>query len=123
MPAFTPQQDEALKAVAGWLKAKPGRRDLGGSERLIPLGLISAYQNMIRPFSFIHGAMREGIFRMHRMWLAAFPANFWTCIVEHPRNSEQTASEQNTRPSFPCWKRDMTWDIMSCVIYTTHRTL
>src|SRR6516164_2611569 len=28
MPAFTPQQDEALKAVAGWLKAKPGRRDV-----------------------------------------------------------------------------------------------
>ena len=25
MPAFTPQQDEALKAVAGWLQAKPGR--------------------------------------------------------------------------------------------------
>ena len=28
MPAFTPQQDEALKAVAGWLKTKPGRRDV-----------------------------------------------------------------------------------------------
>ena len=28
MPAFTPQQDEALKAVARWLKAKPGRGDV-----------------------------------------------------------------------------------------------
>src|SRR6476620_10637534 len=28
MPAFTPQQDEALKAVAGWLKTKPRRRDV-----------------------------------------------------------------------------------------------
>jgi exodeoxyribonuclease V len=27
MPAFTPHQDAALKAVADWLKAKPGRRD------------------------------------------------------------------------------------------------
>jgi exodeoxyribonuclease-5 len=25
MPQFTPHQDDALKAVAGWLKAKPGR--------------------------------------------------------------------------------------------------
>src|SRR5437763_17038140 len=25
MPAFSPEQDAALKAVAGWLKAKPGR--------------------------------------------------------------------------------------------------
>ncbi|MBV9632289.1 MAG: AAA family ATPase [Xanthobacteraceae bacterium] len=28
MPTFTPQQDEALKAVAGWLKARPGRGDV-----------------------------------------------------------------------------------------------
>src|SRR5262249_16951590 len=27
MPAFSPHQDAALKAVAAWLKAKPGRRD------------------------------------------------------------------------------------------------
>src|SRR5215475_887427 len=27
MPAFSPHQDAALKAVADWLKAKPGRRD------------------------------------------------------------------------------------------------
>jgi exodeoxyribonuclease-5 len=27
MPAFSPQQDAALKAVAAWLKAKPGRGD------------------------------------------------------------------------------------------------
>jgi exodeoxyribonuclease-5 len=27
MPEFTPHQDEALKAVAAWLKAKPGRGD------------------------------------------------------------------------------------------------
>ena len=26
MPAFSPHQDAALKAVAAWLKAKPGRR-------------------------------------------------------------------------------------------------
>ena len=25
MPAFSPEQDAALKAVAAWLKAKPGR--------------------------------------------------------------------------------------------------
>src|SRR5438552_18912019 len=25
MPTFTPHQDSALKAVAGWLKAKPGK--------------------------------------------------------------------------------------------------
>src|SRR5947209_12498046 len=25
MPAFSPEQDAALKAVAGWLKARPGR--------------------------------------------------------------------------------------------------
>jgi exodeoxyribonuclease-5 len=25
MPTFTPHQDSALKAVADWLKAKPGR--------------------------------------------------------------------------------------------------
>ena len=25
MPAFSPEQDAALKAVADWLKAKPGR--------------------------------------------------------------------------------------------------
>ena len=25
MPTFTPHQDAALKAVADWLKAKPGR--------------------------------------------------------------------------------------------------
>ena len=25
MPSFTPHQDDALKAVADWLKAKPGR--------------------------------------------------------------------------------------------------
>ena len=29
MPVFTPHQDNALTAVADWLKAKPGRR--GGS--------------------------------------------------------------------------------------------
>jgi exodeoxyribonuclease-5 len=28
MPTFTPQQDEALRAVAHWLKGKPGRRDV-----------------------------------------------------------------------------------------------
>jgi exodeoxyribonuclease V len=27
MPAFSPEQDAALKAVAAWLKAKPGRND------------------------------------------------------------------------------------------------
>ncbi len=26
MPTFTPHQDDALKAVAGWLKARPGRK-------------------------------------------------------------------------------------------------
>ena len=25
MPSFSPEQDAALKAVADWLKAKPGR--------------------------------------------------------------------------------------------------